>query len=170
MAKTHRSALELTETGTISGLYLSSTNATAPSTIGQLTYVASIGLQVKDAGGVTTIGTPNITRIATDAGDGTGTIATGTRYVTVTSAGANKIIILPAPVVGHSLKIQVGTNGCELRSSTPADIAINGGKASNGESAIAANTLLDAVCTSATTWVITQLSSTGLASAVEPAS
>jgi hypothetical protein len=46
----------------------------------------------------------------------------------------------------------VGANGCELRSSAPATVAINGGSEANAESAIAANMLFVAICTSATTW------------------
>ena|ERR1044072_2638357 len=93
-----------------------------------------------------------VARTATADGTGTGTIAAGTSYVTVTSANADHIIILPAPVVGNVIWLNVGANGFELRSSTPASIAINGGTGAGAESAIAANSTVLAVCISSTAW------------------
>ena len=96
-----------------------------------------------------------VAHTATADGTGTGTIATGTSNVSVTSGGANTIIILPAPVIGNVIRlIETGTTGYELRSSTPASIGINGGTASNGESAVAgATTYTQCVCVSATNWI-----------------
>lgn len=90
-------------------------------------------------------------------------------YVTVTSASADNIVILPAPVVGKSLKIFVGATGYELRSSDPATIAINGGSGAGAESAIAANVLVHITCTSLTTWVGFQQVAAGTVSAVQVA-
>lgn len=111
----------------------------------------------------------SVARTATADGTGTGTIAAGTAYVTVTSADANNIIILPAPVVGNVIRIAVGATGFELRSSTPASIAINGGTGATAESAIPANTLVTCTCTSATTWICMNQSSNGTVSATEVA-
>lgn len=110
------------------------------------------------------------TRTATAAGDGTGAItATGlVTFVTVTSDSANKIITLPAPVVGLVVLLTNGATGYELRTSAPATIAINGGAEADAESAIAASTLVWAVCTSATTWQAWSITGTTLA-AVEAA-
>jgi hypothetical protein len=74
------------------------------------------------------------------------------QMVTVTSANANYIVILPTPTPGTIVILRNGATGYELRSSAPATVAINGGAASNAESAIAASTMVIAVCTSATTW------------------
>ena len=89
---------------------------------------------------------------ATADGTGTGTIPAGSSYVTVTSANANHIVTLPAPVVGNVLWINVGATGFELRSSAPATISINGGAEADAESAIAANSTVLAICISATAW------------------
>jgi hypothetical protein len=91
-------------------------------------------------------------RTATSDGTGTGQISAGTSYVTVTSADANNIITLPAPVIGHEIVINIGATGFELRSSAPSTIAINGGTGSAGESAIAANSTCKVICVSATAW------------------
>lgn len=91
-------------------------------------------------------------RTATAAGTTTGTISPATTHVTVTSDSADKIIILPAPVVGKKLTIHAGATGFELRSSDPATIAINGGTGSAAESAIAANSTCYLECVTATAW------------------
>lgn len=91
-------------------------------------------------------------RTATADGTTTGTISANKTHITVTSDDANKIIILPAPVVGLQLTIDVGATGFELRSSTPASISINGGSGSNAESAIPANSTVFMTCVSATAW------------------
>lgn len=89
---------------------------------------------------------------ATADGLTTGIIPAAAAFVTVTSANAAHIVTLPAPVVGQVLVIRNGATGYELRSSAPATIAINGGTGASAESAIAASTMVIAVCTTATTW------------------
>jgi hypothetical protein len=79
-------------------------------------------------------------------------IAAASSHVTVTSSDANHIVILPAPVVGKQIVVDVGATGFELRSSTPASIAINGGTGASAESAIAANSTCYLTCVSATAW------------------
>lgn len=90
--------------------------------------------------------------VATDTGATTGTILGTTTHASVTSAGATKQVILPAPVVGRTLTIDVGANGFDLKSSAPATIAINGGKGATVKSAIAANSTCYLICVSATAW------------------
>lgn len=111
-----------------------------------------------------------VARTATADGTGTGTIAAAglLQFVTVTSDDANKIVILPAPVPGTIVVLRNGATGYELRTSAPATIAINGGTGANAESAVAANTMVIAVCTTATTWQAIGLAGTTLA-AVEAA-
>ena len=113
---------------------------------------------------------PTAARTATADGSGTGTIAAAgmLQFVTDTSDDANKIIVLPAPTPGTIVVLRNGGTGYELRSSAPATVAINGGTGSNAESAIAANTMVIAVCTTATTWQAISLAGTTLA-AVEAA-
>lgn len=107
---------------------------------------------------------------ATASGATTGTIADAgmLQFVTVTSADANHIIILPTPTPGTIVILRNGGTGYELRSSAPATVAINGGAGASAESAVAANTMVVAVCTSATTWQAIGLAGTTLA-AVEAA-
>ncbi len=113
---------------------------------------------------------PAAARTATAAGDGTGVIADAgmLQFVTVTSDSAAKIITLPTPTPGTIVILRNGATGYELRSSAPATVAINGGAAADAESAIAASTMVIAVCTSATTWQAIGLVGTTLA-AVEAA-
>ena len=106
---------------------------------------------------------------ATDAG---AAIPAGTAVALVNAdSDANHIVILPAPVVGNIIHIiENGTTGYELRTSTPASIGINGGTASNGESAIAgAITYIRCVCVSSTSWIATQFDADGDESKVEAA-
>ena len=113
---------------------------------------------------------PTVARTATADGTTTGTIAAAgmLQFVTVTCDDANKIIILPTPTPGTIVVLRNGATGYELRTSTPASIAINGGSGANAESAIAASTMVIAVCTTATTWQAIGLTATTLA-AVEAA-
>lgn len=105
---------------------------------------------------------------ATADGTGTGTIPDGVSFASVTSAGANNIVVLPTPTPGTIVLLHVGANGFELRSSAPATVAINGGTGASAESAIPANTLVFMVCTTATTWQGWDLTGTTFA-AVEAA-
>ena len=111
-----------------------------------------------------------VARTATATGATTGTIADAgmIQFVTVTSDDANKIVVLPAPTPGTIVILRNGATGYELRSSAPATVAINGGTGASAESAIAASTMVIAVCTSATTWQAIGLAGTTLA-AVEAA-
>jgi hypothetical protein len=113
---------------------------------------------------------PVVARTATATGATTGTIAAagGIQFVTVTSANADHIVILPTPTPGAIVILRNGATGYELRTSAPATVAINGGAEANAESAIAASTMVIAVCTTATTWQAFSLVGTTLA-AVEAA-
>lgn len=109
---------------------------------------------------------------ATDDGTGTGTIADGTSFVTVNAdSDATHIVILPTPTPGTIVYLtENGSTGYELRSSAPNTVAINGGTATNAESAIAgAITLVRCVCVSSTLWIATQFDADGDESKVEAA-
>ena len=113
---------------------------------------------------------------ATSDGLTTGVIPAGVSYVTVTSAGANNIVLLPPPTIGTVVWIHVTANGCELRagSATGTDasdtISIGANTASAGhETALAANMTALFVCTSATTWVGITIASNNAVAAAEVA-
>jgi len=95
-----------------------------------------------------------VARTATSDGLTTGIIADAglLQFIAVTSASANNIIVLPTPTPGTIIIGYVGSNGCELRTSAPATVSINGGADASAESAIGANMMFVAICTSATSW------------------
>ena len=140
-------ALSLVDGGSVTGTLTSTGAATFSSTVN-----CEVGIQ-----------NAAVARTATADGTTTGTIADGTSHVTVTSGGVNTIIILPTPTPGNIVYLsEAGTTGYEIRSSTPASIAINGGTASNGESAVdGAVTYVKCVCTSATSWICSQYDADG---------
>jgi hypothetical protein len=90
---------------------------------------------------------------ATATGATTGTIPLGTDFVTVTSADANNIVILPDAPVGTMITLQATATGYELRTHAPATVGINGGTGAAAESAIAANITTRVERTTATNWV-----------------
>jgi hypothetical protein len=109
---------------------------------------------------------------ATDTGATTGTVGDAgmLQHVTVDcDSDANHIVILPAPVVGKIVILAFGSTGCELRSSAPATVAINGGTGANAESAIGASTLVFAICETVTSWKALQMGSDGTLAKVEAA-
>jgi len=109
---------------------------------------------------------------ATDDGTTTGTIADEgmLSFCTVDCDGdANHIFVLPTPTPGKIVIAAVGATGCEMRSSAPGTVAINGGTGATVESAIAANTLVVAICESATSWKAFGIASDGTIAGVEAA-
>ena len=95
------------------------------------------------------------TATATATGATTGTIAAAglLQFVAVTSGNADHIIVLPAPTPGAIVVLGEAGTGYELRASDPAAVAINGNTPTAAfESAIAADSMVFVVCTSATTW------------------
>lgn len=164
-----------------SGLTTDHLNMLASVTAGTATASKALVLDANKA--IATITTATITnatigaltyatasRTATADGLTTGTIAAAgmIQFVTVTSADANHIIVLPAPTPGTIVILRNGTTGYELRTSAPATISINGGAGANAESAIAASSMVIAICTTATTWQAITIAATTLA-AVEAA-
>lgn len=108
---------------------------------------------------------------ATSDGLTTGIIPDSAKVVSVTSANANNIVVLPTPVVGKQvLLINTSGTGFELRSSTPASISISGGTGASAESALASTALLiRCVCISATAWIANSHVAASTESAVEAA-
>lgn len=123
------------------------------------------------AGNVTS---PNIqktatARTATADGTGTGQIADGTSFVTVTSANADHIITLPDAAIGTEITLQNAGTGYELRTHDPETVGINGGTEADAESAIGASTTVIARRVNATNWVCTSLAAAGTVSATQVA-
>lgn len=113
----------------------------------------------------------SVARTATSNGLTTGTIADAgwLQFVTVTSADANNIVILPTPTPGTIVVLHVAATGYELRTSDPATIGINGGTGSAAESAIGANVTAVLICATATSWKGFQIGSDGTLAQVEVA-
>jgi hypothetical protein len=107
--------------------------------------------------------------VPTADGTGTGQVGDDTTFATVTSADANHIITLPAPVVGRKITLVNGATGYELRSSAPATIGINGGVGANAESAIGANLAVKLECVSLTNWIGSTVTAAGVVGVVQVA-
>ena len=113
-----------------------------------------------------------VARTATADGTGTGLIADGTSFVTVTTANADHIITLPTPTPGVIvwLGTEAESQAFEVRTDTPASVKINGGSGSNAESAIpAASMLVRFVCVNATNWIASYWDADGDEAKVEAA-
>ena len=84
--------------------------------------------------------------------------AAGGTIVNVTSGGAARIVHLPAisaDTVGLTFLIVVGANGFELRGNNEATDLLNGAAGGPAvELAVAANSAVLCVCTSATAWAV----------------
>jgi hypothetical protein len=95
-----------------------------------------------------------VSRTTTSDGTGTGTIADAglLQFVNVTSGGTSTILKLPTPTPGTLVMLGAAGTAFELRSSAPSTVGINGGSGSNAESAIAADTVVFALCDAATSW------------------
>ena len=115
------------------------------------------------AGTVTATGGVQSVAKALTATEGGVAIPAGTSVANITCPDANFIVILPAPVIGNVINIiEATSNGYELRSSAPSTIAINGGTAEGGESAIVgAITYVKCVCVSSTKWICSQYDADG---------
>lgn len=106
-----------------------------------------------------------VSRQPTVDGTGTGTVATGTSFVTIVDpTQATDYMILPACVAGTI--VWMGTvddaAGFEVRSSAPASITINGASGANFESAIPAGaSLLRFVAVSSNDWIGTMFDADG---------
>jgi hypothetical protein len=144
--------LSWTSAPTLTGLTMAAATITA-ATIAQLTYKTA-------------------SRTATDTGATTGTIADSGMLQFITpdwDSDADHILVLPTPTPGTIVIIAGAATGGELRSSAPATVAINGGTGASAESAIGANTMVIAICESATSWKALQIGSDGTLAQVEAA-
>ena len=112
-------------------------------------------------------------RAVTATADGltTGLILATDSFVTVTSANANNIIMLPAApasLVGKVIRGWIGANGCEVRSFGTAS-TINGLNCkTTNEAALAATGEFTAKVVAAETWLLTYLTELGAATTIVP--
>ena len=103
-----------------------------------------------------------VARTATADGLTTGVIAAGTRYVTVTSDDANKIVTLPAPVVGNIITLYIGATGVEVRTVAASNVKINDVDADGtNEAALPATTLATFTAVSSTEWILEAVTELG---------
>ena len=125
--------------------------------------VAVTGVFSASGAATFTAGSQNsaVARTATADGSGTGTIAAGTSFVSVTSGNADHIVVLPTPVVGNSIVLHVGANGYELRTNDPTSVSLNNVSGSAKELAVAANVVIRCTCVSSTAWIAEQISNVG---------
>lgn len=99
---------------------------------------------------------------ATTDGLTTGIIPATAFHVTVTSDSADKIVTLPASVVGKTILFYIGATGCELRTTAGSSIKINNViSGSTNEAAIPATSLCTCTCISSTEWILTAVDELG---------
>jgi hypothetical protein len=102
----------------------------------------------------------NVTAVA----DPGAAIPIAAKHVTVTSASANNVAILPPPVIGKIVTGYVGANGCEFYADSAVATTINGVTCSaTNEAAMPANSLWRAHCVSSGAWILTYTTSAGAA-------
>ncbi len=90
------------------------------------------------------------------------TIVAGSRWVTVTSDTATKVIILPTAVVGNIIDIQVIATGAELQTGVSGSDQINGVDCSGAnEMAMTAGSVYTLKCAVANKWIATGVSAAG---------
>lgn len=106
---------------------------------------------------------------ATADGLTTGLVPITADVAVVTSADANNIVTLADFPVGTTIRLQVGANGCEIRTHAPATVGINGGVGVAAESAIGANTTVELFRSTATNYVGANKSAAGVVAVTQVA-
>lgn len=103
-----------------------------------------------------------VTVVATTDGLTTGLIPSGSRFVTVTSDTATKVVVLPAAVIGNIITITVPATGCELQTLATTNATINTVDCDgSNELALVAGSVYTLTCTKAITWVAQGVSDVG---------
>ena len=77
------------------------------------------------------------------------------------------IVVLPAIVVGYTVRLISAGTGFELATASPASHGINGNGGSGYSSTIGTFDIIDCTCVSSTRWACTQITAVGVQSAVE---
>jgi hypothetical protein len=117
--------------------------------------------------------TSGAARAVTATADGltTGLILASDTFVTVTSANAAHIIMLPAApasMVGKVIRGWIGANGCEVRSFGTASTINNLDCKTTNEAALAATGEFTAKVVGAEAWLLTYLTELGAAVTIVP--
>ena len=115
---------------------------------------------------------PNV-RAVTATADGltTGLILATDTFVTVTSANANHIIMLPdAPeaMIGTVIRGWIGATACEVRTAGTASTINNLNTVATNEAALAATGEFEAKVVAAQTWLLTYLTELGAVTTIVP--
>ena len=110
-----------------------------------------------------------VARTATDGGTGSGAIAHGTTFVSVTSSGSSKVITLPPSSnsasscpVGHTVRL-FSSSAYSLQTSSSTSVALQGVTGNSCTTVVALNTLLECHCVSSSQWTCTTTSLSGVA-------
>lgn len=104
----------------------------------------------------------SVTVTATADGLTTGLIPSGTSFVTVSTDSADKVIVLPASVIGNIVWISVPATGIELQTLATTNETINTVDCDGtNELALVAGSIYRLVCTKAITWVATGTANDG---------
>lgn len=138
-------------------------------TTGALTITNTSAMTVSGAttltGAVTAtagIQASSVTVTATADGLTTGLIPSGTSFVTVSTDSADKVIVLPASVIGNIVWISVPATGIELQTLATTNETINTVDCDGtNELALVAGSIYRLVCTKAITWVATGTANDG---------
>lgn len=106
---------------------------------------------------------------ATSDGLTTGLILSTDQFVTVTSASANNIVMLPAsPQIGQTVKGWIGANGCEVRCDGTSCTINNLNCKTTNEAALAATGTFEATCVGAETWLLRYWTEAGVVTTITP--
>ena len=104
---------------------------------------------------------------ATSMGTGTGVIAYGVSFASVSSSNSNYLVTLPSSEgssstcsTGHTIKLY-SANGYMIQTSAPASISLQGTVGSSCASSVGSTLLVECTCTTSTSYVCTTISSTG---------
>lgn len=104
----------------------------------------------------------SVTVTATADGLTTGLIPSGTSFVTVSTDSIDKVIVLPASVIGNIVWISVPATGIELQTLATTNETINTVDCDGtNELALVAGSIYRLVCTKAITWVATGTANDG---------
>jgi hypothetical protein len=107
-----------------------------------------------------------VSATATTDGLTTGLIPSGTAFVTVTTDDVNKVVVLPAAVIGNVIRIVVPATGGELQTLASSNATINGVDCDGAnEMAMTAASVYVLTCTAADTWIAYGWGSDGAAQA-----
>ena len=178
LEKTLRSIVDTEEVGVVklgigsdtveinNGFTMSSATVTGNATVGGTLEVTGASTLTGAVTATAGVQSSSVSVTATTDGLTTGLIPSGSRFVTVTSDTATKVVVLPAAVIGNTVEITVPATGAELQTLAATSDTINGVDCSGAnEMAMAAGSIYVLKCVAAATWVAYGWGSDGAAQA-----